>query len=118
MDPAADWRERARCRTEDPDLFFHPDGERAAARKTRLRRAQGVCAECSVMEHCRDFALSTFEGFGVWGGMSEDDRIALYVGMSRRPRGRSVHLSRLDESALSEPDLSVRMLKSTTLEEK
>ncbi|WP_405886540.1 WhiB family transcriptional regulator [Streptomyces sp. NBC_01384] len=33
-----------------------------------------VCSECQVREKCADFALSTRQEFGVWGGLTESDR--------------------------------------------
>jgi WhiB family redox-sensing transcriptional regulator len=89
-----DWRAVARCRTADPDLFFHPDGERAGARTDRMNRAKQVCNACPVTRQCADHALDTREGFGVWGGMSEDERIGHFLAEGTRPRGRSVHLTR------------------------
>jgi WhiB family redox-sensing transcriptional regulator len=90
-----DWREAARCRTADPDLFFHPEGERAKARYVRLRRARQVCTQCPVMRECAAFAVASREGFGIWGGMSEDERVTVIVAAGERPRGRSIHAARL-----------------------
>jgi hypothetical protein len=90
-----DWREVALCRTADPDWFFHPDGERAAARKRRLTRARQVCVRCPVARECAAFAVASREGFGIWGGMSEDERVCIIVSSGARPRGRAIHTSRL-----------------------
>jgi WhiB family redox-sensing transcriptional regulator len=98
-DQITDWREAPRCRTADPDLFFHPEGERAQARRARLRRAKQVCNQCPVIEQCAAFALDGREGFGIWGGMSEEERITLYVAHGTRPHGRSIHVARWDTAA-------------------
>jgi WhiB family transcriptional regulator, redox-sensing transcriptional regulator len=87
------WRELARCRAVDADLFFHPDGERAQSRKRRILRAKQVCHQCPVIQRCREFALARREGFGIWGGMSEEERIVVYVTQGARPRGRSIHIA-------------------------
>ncbi|MET4427026.1 MULTISPECIES: WhiB family transcriptional regulator [unclassified Mycolicibacterium] len=92
------WQEAARCRTVDPDLFFHPEGERAAARTARLRRARQVCMQCPVIRECAAFAVAGREGFGIWGGLSEDERIVAIVSVGERPRGRSIHAARFDEA--------------------
>ncbi|WP_163752516.1 WhiB family transcriptional regulator [Mycolicibacterium helvum] len=93
-DPSADWRDAARCRNEDPELFFHPDGERAGRRRSRLSRARAVCEACPVIRECGAYALAFREGFGVWGGMSEEELVARIVAAGGRPRGRAVHLAR------------------------
>ncbi|WP_081618242.1 WhiB family transcriptional regulator [Mycobacterium sp. 155] len=69
-----EWQLRAKCRTVDPSLFFHPDGERGHARQERQKRAKQVCADCPVADQCRDHAIVFQEAFGTWGGMSEEDR--------------------------------------------
>lgn len=74
-----DWQLRGRCRSTGPELFFHPEGERGAARVARDRAAKLVCATCPVREQCAAHALTVQEPYGVWGGMSEDDREAIYA---------------------------------------
>lgn len=91
-----DWRLAARCRTLDPDLFFHPDGERREAREERLRRARKVCGDCPVIAQCRTYAVNTREGFGIWGGTSEQERIKLFIADGQRPRGRGIHRARFE----------------------
>jgi WhiB family transcriptional regulator, redox-sensing transcriptional regulator len=71
---AWDWQLSARCRGEDPSIFFHPDGERGHKRKRRQRRAKDLCNECPVAIQCRQHALTFHERFGTWGGLSEDER--------------------------------------------
>jgi len=74
IEDAWSWRIGARCRNEDPSLFFHPDGERGKARKNRQQLAKKICSECPVLEQCRQHSLAFQEAFGTWGGLSEDDR--------------------------------------------
>lgn len=74
---ANDWRESARCRGTDPNLFFHPDNERSAARRERFERAKKICDSCTVKWRCAEFAIESGEDYGTWGGMSEDDRAVL-----------------------------------------
>ena len=76
-----EWQLQGACRAHDPELFFHPSNERGRARASRERRAKAVCATCPVLERCADHALRAGELFGVWGGMSEDERARL----TRRP---------------------------------
>ncbi len=61
------WAERALCRGYDPELFF-PHASALAD------LAKSVCARCPVRRQCADYALTTGQEFGVWGGMSEEER--------------------------------------------
>ncbi|MFI2374519.1 WhiB family transcriptional regulator [Streptomyces sp. NPDC018964] len=69
------WRERAACRTEDPDLFF-PIGTTGPA-LMQAEQAKAVCRRCPVREPCLRWALDTGQSIGVWGGTSETERRAL-----------------------------------------
>ncbi len=71
------WQMRAACRDLDPSLFFHPEKERGATRIQRETRAKQVCASCPVRVPCRTHALSTREPYGVWGGLTQSDRLAI-----------------------------------------
>ncbi len=77
-----DWQLQGACRAASPDLFFHPEGERGPSRRGREQAAKAVCAGCPVLLQCRSHALAVREPYGVWGGMSEDEREAVYL--SRR----------------------------------
>jgi WhiB family redox-sensing transcriptional regulator len=74
-----DWQLHAACRTADPSVFFHPENERGPARSARERAAKSICSTCPVITECREFALRTRETYGVWGGLSESDREAIYA---------------------------------------
>lgn len=69
-----DWQLKGACRQANPELFFHPEGERGLNRRSRLSQAIAVCESCPVLQCCRDHALQTREPYGVWGGMTEDQR--------------------------------------------
>ena len=70
-----DWRHRAACRDEDPELFF-PIGNTGPA-LLQNEQAKAVCRRCSVADACISWALETGQDSGVWGGLSEDERRAL-----------------------------------------
>lgn len=75
--PLADtweWQYEGSCRDYDPDVFFHPDGERGGPRRRRAEAAKRICASCPVLDQCRAHALDVGEPYGVWGGMSEEER--------------------------------------------
>lgn len=62
------------------DLFF-PEEVRSAVGRAILVEAREVCFGCEVREECLEYALQ-FEEWGIWGGMSEQERNRL-----RRKRG-------------------------------
>ena len=70
-----DWRHRAACLTEDPELFF-PIGNTGPALQ-QIEEAKAVCQRCPVMEICLKWAIETSQDAGVWGGLSEDERRSL-----------------------------------------
>ncbi|MGO1561611.1 Sporulation regulatory protein WhiD [Actinomycetales bacterium JB111] len=73
------WQAHGACRGKDPEMFFHPEGERGRSRRLRVEIAKAVCATCPVIAACREHALSVREPYGVWGGMSEEERRAAYA---------------------------------------
>lgn len=70
-----EWRGYASCRDMDPDLFF-PVGTTGAA-LDQIEASKSICNLCEVREDCLDFALSTNQESGVWGGTSEEERRTL-----------------------------------------
>ena len=74
-----DWQMDGACRSEDTELFFHPEGERGPSRSGREAAAKAVCATCPVIAQCRAHALAAREPYGVWGGLSEPDREIIYA---------------------------------------
>lgn len=73
---AWDWQQEAACRGMDTELFFHPEGERGGTRRRRAEAAKAICATCPVIEQCREAAIAAREPYGVWGGMTEEERAA------------------------------------------
>ena len=67
-----DWRDRARCLDEDPDLFF-PIGSTGPA-LVQAEEAKAICRQCPVITDCLEWALTNFQDSGVWGGTTEDER--------------------------------------------
>lgn len=70
-----DWQLHGACRGENSEVFYHPDGERGRARLQRELRAKAICNNCPVLEACREHALAVAEPYGIWGGMSESERM-------------------------------------------
>jgi WhiB family redox-sensing transcriptional regulator len=66
------WRDYASCRDTNPDLFF-PVGTTGPAIE-QIAAAKAVCAECEAQKPCLEYALSTNQDSGIWGGTSEEER--------------------------------------------
>lgn len=62
------WRLQAACLGLDGDIFFPGQGQTG-------REAKQICAECSVIQPCLDYAISTGSHDGVWGGLTDKERI-------------------------------------------
>lgn len=71
---SGDWRKRALCRCEDPELFF-PVGSGPVA-LAQTERAKAVCARCPVVSECLEFALRWLPE-GVAGGLASEERSVL-----------------------------------------
>ena len=74
------WQQQGLCSNLDSDLFFHPEGERGGPRRRRIEHAKTICAQCPVINQCREYALNHHEPYGVWGGLSEEERANIVRG--------------------------------------
>ncbi len=103
-----DWQRLGLCRGRDSAQFFHPDGERGSSRERRETKAKAMCATCPVRAECAAHALAVREPYGVWGGLSEAERLRLlglgWEDLTDRTHGR-VDLVRL-EARLGRPHKS------------
>ena len=72
--PPDTWQDQAACYGVEPDLFFPVSEEEAGP-------ALAYCGGCQRREHCLAWALKNGERYGVWGGLTEQQRrrIARYV---------------------------------------
>ena len=68
------WRRRAACGGEDLELFL-PVGSGPAL--AQIAAAKAVCARCPVRDACLRYAVTTGQGYGIWGGLTEDERRGL-----------------------------------------
>ena len=72
-----EWQFDGACKNLDTEEFFLEPNMRGANKKQREVNAIKVCNNCPVKQACLDHALSVPEIYGVWGGMTEDQRHAL-----------------------------------------
>jgi WhiB family transcriptional regulator, redox-sensing transcriptional regulator len=81
------WWGLAACQTVSTELFF-PDTETGPARM-QMVRAKAICANCRVRRDCLDYAISTHQVHGVWGGLSESERRSLRAAVANRQVNRT-----------------------------
>jgi WhiB family redox-sensing transcriptional regulator len=80
------WQLDAACRGMPSTQFFHPWNERGRDREDRIGQAKQICAGCRVIDACRGHSLRAQEMYGIWGGLSEDERLVLLNRHRRRLR--------------------------------
>ncbi len=71
------WRDHAACRSADLETFFIGFGRgRGQGRysNAELARALALCAGCPVRVECLDYAMTTYQDVGIWGGMIASQR--------------------------------------------
>lgn len=106
-----EWQLVGACRAYDSELFFHPEHERGPARTERDAAAKRVCSACPVLLECRAHALSVREPYGIWGGLSADDREAVLRDrnrLSRDPRHEPAAPATAAPAPVPEPSGSPR----------
>ncbi|MGW1059321.1 WhiB family transcriptional regulator [Micromonospora rubida] len=64
------WHDRANCQGTDTDEFYPEKGGSTLT-------AKRICARCEVQTECLESAVATREPYGIWGGMSQNERRAL-----------------------------------------
>ena len=72
-----EWQVHGACRGMDSARFFYPEGERGPRRERREEAAKEICAHCPVLIDCRAHALQVQEPYGIWGGLTEHERLAI-----------------------------------------
>lgn len=81
-----EWRERAACRWEDPELFFPVGKPESVGYAPQEERALAVCRRCPVVADCLEWAVRTEQRNGVSGGLGETARRKL-ITMKRKGEG-------------------------------
>jgi WhiB family redox-sensing transcriptional regulator len=75
-----EWKLEARCRGEDPELWFpRTEGQRERNQTVRAwtMTAKAICAQCPVIADCLGYAMTCDVRYGIWGGMTEAERARL-----------------------------------------
>lgn len=75
-EPTPMWMRYAACKGVDTNIFFPipahqgPGGMPPAV----FAPAKQICAECPAINACRDHAIAHPGTYGVWGGLTENER--------------------------------------------
>jgi len=80
------WQMQAACRGLATTIFFHPDYERGDNRRRREAEAKAICRQCPVIEQCAQHALPVHEPYGIWGGLSVEERESMLCGQCHSTR--------------------------------
>jgi len=67
-----EWQAAGACLSADPEIFFPVSGTGASA--PQIAQARRICGRCPVRRECLDFAMSSGEMHGIWGGTNPEDR--------------------------------------------
>lgn len=62
-----EWRQQGLCGQVGGDEWFPERGG-------STRHAKRICRSCVVRTECLDYAITNSEAFGVWGGLSVEER--------------------------------------------
>jgi WhiB family redox-sensing transcriptional regulator len=68
--PDIGWQDQALCAQTGAEFFFPEPG-------SSVREAKRICGMCAMRSACLEYALNNDERFGVWGGLSEKERLSL-----------------------------------------
>jgi WhiB family redox-sensing transcriptional regulator len=75
---------------DEPEFFF-PEGTEDSKRYD-IGMAKYLCSGCPVIDECRMYALEAKEPYGIWGGLTADERASFTKAVSSRPiQSRSLH---------------------------
>lgn len=84
-----DWRERALCRFEDPDLFFPIGNLDSGPTLLQTEEAKAICRRCPTVQRCLEWAMATGKVEGIWAATTERERSAIRRRMAREAGSRS-----------------------------
>lgn len=81
------WQDDAKCLDEKPELFFPVGDTKKSINQTK--KAVSICKSCKVAVRCLEYSIKENLEYGVYGGLSEDERKALkrkYIETHREPK--------------------------------
>jgi hypothetical protein len=57
-----------------PEVFYPEDSPYATEQRMSRDLAKEICNRCPIRNPCADFAISTNEAYGIWGGLTPGER--------------------------------------------
>jgi hypothetical protein len=85
------WRQKAACANTDTEGFFPSKGKEARTQHV-ISTARLVCASCSVRKECLEFAVNNSVIYGIWGGLTREERKAIKDGNFERASKHSPNI--------------------------
>lgn len=83
-----EWQAAGACLSADPEIFFPVSAAGASA--PQIEQARRICARCPVQRECLDWAMSSGEMHGIWGGTTPEERTRV----RRKEAARRRHAAR------------------------
>ena len=73
------WQDDGMCKRDGVDVtvFFNDDMLRGLEKQARENSAKKICTACPVKTECLEHALAVPENYGVWGGLTQDERMGI-----------------------------------------
>ncbi|WP_223166457.1 WhiB family transcriptional regulator [Nonomuraea sp. SYSU D8015] len=75
------WEARSACRGADGEIWF-PISE--TGDNPQVKVARRICRGCPVREACLNYALTTRQAHGIWGGLTSPERRQLELRQAER----------------------------------
>ena len=73
------WQDNGLCKSDgvDATVFFNDEMLRGYEKTARESAAKKVCTACPVKTQCLEHALAVPEYYGVWGGLTQEERMGI-----------------------------------------
>jgi WhiB family redox-sensing transcriptional regulator len=73
------WQDNGLCKSDgvDATVFFNDEMLRGYEKDARESTAKKICTACPVKTECLEHALAVPENYGVWGGLTQDERMGI-----------------------------------------
>ena len=72
-----EWQQHGACVGLDTNIFFPESSLRGKAKAEAAAKAKAYCKTCNVREQCLQFSLDMEEPYGIYGGLTEEERLVV-----------------------------------------
>ena len=79
------WQDKSACRGMGSETFYTAEFARGPLKRNHEAMAKAVCATCPVAHQCLAWALEFAEPYGIWGGLTPEERDARRLSEGARP---------------------------------